>query len=168
MQKRTIIGVDPGHKGAVAVFEPGGNLAIWDLKDFLMPTGGFNSLDPVRFADAMRNAIDDTGNAVAFCEESLLIHGNGIKTARPIFDSRGVLRSVFALLRVELRFIPPAMWKRFYGLQKTEKADSVNKAVELIPRYADFFRKQYRGRTLDLDGRAEAALIGLFGTRSER
>ena len=165
MKKRyTIIGVDPGQSGAIAVFDPDGNLDVWDLKDFLIPTGGFRSLDPNRLTAVMRPAVGYENHAICFIEESLLVHGNGIKTTRPIFDSRGVLRAVFGLLNADCRFVPPTTWKRYYGLLRTEKSASVDLAIKLLPNYADFFRKEKGGRLIDLDGRAEAALIALYGT----
>ena len=163
MKNKTIVGIDPGQKGAIAVFSPDGTLDIWDMKPLIVATGSFKSLDANRLDALIGSAIPDPENALVFCEESLIVHGNGIKTARPIFDARGVMRAVLALRGVKMEYVSPIAWKRYYGLTKASKADSVEKAIELLPKYADFFRKEYRKRIIDLDGRAEAALIGLYG-----
>lgn len=126
---KAIIGIDPGHKGAIAVFSEG-CLDVWDMKNFRTLTGNFHSLDPSKLFSTMRDAIPAPDNAVAYCEESLLVRGNGIKTARPVFVPRGVLRAVFALLGLEVRYVAPTAWKRFHGLLKTDKAASVEKAIE--------------------------------------
>ena len=162
MKHKTIISIDPGQKGAFTVLGPDG-LDIWDLKDCYDQTTGFNSLDPLKFNQMVDLAIPaNCGQVDVFCEESLLVHGNGIKTARSVFDARGVLRTVLALRGYGMQFIPPKTWKKHFGLLKSDKTASVSKAIELLPEYADFFQKQYRGRTIDLDGRAEAALIALY------
>jgi len=51
---------------------------------------------------------------------------------------------------------------------KKGKPASVKKACELFPAYEDFFVKQWRGKELLLDGRAEAALIALYGLRTTK
>lgn len=172
-KNRITAGIDPGQKGAVAVFGPDG-LDIWNLKDCVTETGSFKSLDAVKFSKLLDSAFPPysrntaAGDIEIFCEESLIVHGNGIKTARPIFDSRGVMRAVFALRGLRVQYVAPTTWKRFYGLLKADKAASVEKAIELLPKYADFFRKQYQGRLIHQDGRAEAALIALYGRRQEK
>ena len=86
------IGVDPGQNGAVATLDSEGHLAIWDMKNAYSKITGFNSLDPIKFNMVIDSAIPgDCDQVEVFCEESLLVHGNGIKTARSVFDSRGVL-----------------------------------------------------------------------------
>ncbi len=129
MKRKTIVGIDPGQKGAIAVFNPDG-LDIWDLKPLITETGSFNSLDAVKLSELIQSAIyRDPSEVAVFCEESLIVHGNGIKTARPIFDSRGVMRSVFALHGITAQFVSPHAWKKHFGLAKAEKSASVEKAT---------------------------------------
>lgn len=167
-QRRTTVGIDPGLRGAVAVFAPDGGLDIWDLAKCYATTGNFRSLSATLFSELLDSMIPDTaGEVEIFCEESLIVHGNGIKTSRVIFDARGVLRSVCELRGLSVAYISPVSWKRHFGLLRMDKAASIRKAIELLPKYADFFRKNYRGRVIDLDGRTEAALIGLYGRSQE-
>lgn len=166
--KKVLAGIDPGQKGAIAVFGPDG-LDIWDLKDCISVTGNFRSLDVTKFSTLLDKSLPYLTEDIAlYCEESLLIHGNGIKTARPIFDSRGVLRAVCELRGLSVQYVPPATWKRYFGLLKKDKSASVQKAIDLLPQCANFFRKHYRNKIIDLDGRAEAVLIALYGRRKEK
>ena len=167
--KSVIVGIDPGQKGALAVLIDGA-LDVYDLKDCIKETGSFRSLDPVLFNALVNRAIPyeyEPEEVAIFCEESQVMGGCGIKASsksmRSIYDSRGVMRSVFYPRGWEFTYVQPQNWKRYFGLLKQDKAQSVKKACELFPEYKDFFTKQWRGGTVLLDGRAEASLIAYYG-----
>jgi hypothetical protein len=108
-------------------------------------------------------------DVAVYIEESQTFYTDGIKTARPIFDSRGVMRALFYPRGYKVEFIDPKVWKKHFGLMKKEKADSVEKACERFPKDKDFFTRPKRGGgTMMLDGRAEAALIAGYGDFVER
>ena len=167
--KKVIVGIDPGMRGALATIVDG-ELSIWDLEDCYKPTGTFNSLDPLLFIQLVASAVDyeyEPEDVAVFCEESQTFHRDGIKTARTTFDSRGVIRTLFCSRGYKVEYIDPKMWKKHFGLLNTDKSESVRKACELFPAYKDFFTKPKRGGgTKLLDGRAEAALIALFGLQT--
>lgn len=168
MMKRVIVGIDPGQKGAIAVFGPDG-LDVRDLKPCFVETGTFKSLDPVRLSNLLGMTIPYApSDVIVYCEESTLHPKNGVMTYRAVFDARGVLRAVCALRGLEVQFVPPATWKRHHKLLRADKAGSVERITEFYPDYENLFVKQYRGREIPLDGRAEAALIALYGIQLER
>ena len=165
---KVIVGIDPGAKGAMAVIA-GGSLDVYDLKNCITETGTFKSLDPVLFNQLVVKAIPyeyEVEDVVVFCEESLICHGNGIKTARPIFDTRGGIRAVMLQRGYVFKYVAPKDWKRYFGLLKKEKSVSVEKACELFPAHKTLFTKQWREKELLLDGRAEAALIARYGQKT--
>jgi len=169
--KKVIAGIDPGAKGALAVFIDGTLSNVYDLKGCITETGSFRSLDPVLFNTLIGKAIPyeyEPEEVAVFCEESQLMGGCGIKagvkTARSVFDSRGVMRAVLMPRGWQFTYVQPQNWKRYFGLLKKSKADSVEKACELFPEHKDFFTKQWRGKDLPLDGRAEASLIAYYGS----
>ena len=167
--KKVIVGIDPGQKGAIAIIREGLPLEVYDLKPCYKPTGSFNSLDPERLYHLILRSIPQLHEGVAvFCEESQLRHGNGIKTARPIYDSRGTMRTLLWLRKNELTYIQPQTWKRKFGLLKQDKFASCEKASELFPKSKHLFWKQHGKRELPLDGRAEAALIAHYGWLLDR
>jgi len=164
-----LVGVDPGQKGAIAVFGPDG-LDIRDLKKCYSVTGNFNGLDPVKFSRLIDSMIPyNPTSVIVYCEESILKSNTGIKTARSVYDSRGVLRSVFSLRNIELRFVAPVTWKRYFGLLKKDKEASIEKILEFHPDYRHlFYKNSRRGGEIALDGRAEACLIALHSWKKEQ
>ena len=162
MSTKIIVGIDPGARGAIAILE-GDSLKVFDLKSCTRPTGTFNSLDTLLFWNIVYFHIPKDDVAI-FCEESLLMPGNGIKTARPIYDSRGTMRAVLELHGCKINYVDPKDWKRKLGLLKADKKASVEKAIEAFPDHKALFTKQWHGGTVLLDGRAEAALIALYGS----
>ena len=177
MKKKIIVGIDPGQNGALATLVDG-RLSIWDLKPRYKPTGTFNSLDPLEFVKLVGSAIDyeyEPEDVAVFCEESQNYLKDGVKTARPIFDSRGVMRAVFCPRGYNIEFVDPKVWKKHFGLLKEKKSEetpeerkekSVKKACEMFPLDKDFFTRPKRGGgTMMLDGRAEAALIAYYGLK---
>ena len=160
------IGVDPGQHGGFAVLGPYG-LDVWDLKHAYGKTTGFNSLDPLKFSEMIDSAIfNGCNNVKVYIEDSLILPRDGAKTSRSVYESRGVMFTVFTLRGLDVNFVPPVVWKRRFGLLKKDKKASVELVIKLLPDYTDFFQKQYRGRTVLLDGRAEATLLALFGQQT--
>jgi len=176
--KSVIVGIDPGQKGALAVLVDDLALDVYDLKDCIKVTGSFRSLDPVLFNALVNRAIShfEPEDIAIFCEEAQVMGGRGTKASnismRSIYDSRGVMRSVFFPRGYQFTYIQPQSWKRYFGLlkqnkeetTKENKARSVRKACEMFPEYKDFFTKPWRGKDIPLDGRAEASLIAFYGT----
>ena len=162
-----IVGIDPGASGCLATLDSDGWLEVYDLKECIKPTSTFNSVDPELFINMLAKAIDyeyEPEDVAVWIEESSIFHKDGIKTARPIFDSRGVMRALFCPRGYKVNFVDPKVWKKHFGLKK-DKSESVDKACELFPNQSDLFMrpKKRGGGTKMLDGRAEAALIALYG-----
>jgi hypothetical protein len=182
---KIIVGIDPGQKGAMAVRYEDDLLLTYDLKDCIKPTlvtvsaskkagkkakgkkpkGSLNSLDACSLQNLVKKAIPWSPSDVAvFCEDSLSLPHDGKKTARSVFDSRGVLRAVFEMLGFKVHYVQPQTWKKVLKLRGQDKAASVAKACALFPKSATLFTRQWRGKTILLDGRAEAALIAYYGS----
>jgi hypothetical protein len=169
MSNNIVIGIDPGAKGALAVLVDG-FLDLYDLKDCYADTGSFRSLDPVLFNALLGRVIPHwyiPAVVTIYCEESQVMGGCGIKASsksiRSVYDSRGVMRSVFCPRAWKINYVQPQNWKRYFGLLKQDKAASVDEACKLFPAYTNLFTKQWRGKTVLLDGRAEASLIAYYG-----
>ena len=164
---KVIIGCDPGTGGALAVLWEGGLLEVYDLKDCYAPTGAYNSLDPVllsKLIDTISTHRYHPNCPVVFCEESLNFGKDSSRATSSIFDSRGVLRTVFMMRGCSVNFIPSQTWKRRFGLLKTYKSASVEKACEVFPDHENLFKRPKPGGGEKLlDGRAEAALIAKYG-----
>ena len=170
--KKIFVGIDPGQKGALATIDNTGWLEVYDLKECIKPTGTFNSVDPELFINMLAKAIDDDKyepeDVAVFIEESSSFHRDGIKTSKPIFDSRGVMRAILCPRGYKVNFVDPKEWKKHFRLTK-DKLESVKMACALFSKQKDLFSRPKRGGgTMLLDGRAEAALIAYYGTFVER
>jgi hypothetical protein len=157
-----IIGIDPGLQGAVT-FLTDYSIQVKDLIHCIDVTGNFHSLDPCLFRDFIEISIIGDNDVSVFCEESILIPGNGIKTSRIVYDSRGVLRAVFELRGIPINWVAPITWKSCLGLRNATKEDSIKKIIEIFPEYNDLYYKIKGDKTYAKDGRAESTLIALYG-----
>ena len=145
-----ILGVDCGLSGAWALLDDTGRLV--DLDD--MPASdGTISAHFLTNAIAMR--CPRTGYRVAVVEIAGAMPGQGVSTTWKFARATGVVEGVLAGLGWPVHTVTPATWKRGLGLGK-DKAASRAMAARLWPDMAEKFK-----RVRD-DGRAEAALIGLW------
>ena len=74
-------------------------------------------------------------------------------------EGYGMLQACIAANKHPTHFVTPAKWKGHFGLNR-DKGVSRSKAMERFPEYAQLF-----SRVKD-DGRAEAALIALYGAEN--
>ncbi len=154
----TIIGIDPGVTGAMAVRLPDGKMVIEDLPT--AKTDGFNCIAPIEFSEIVRKYIEPgpNMNIVAYSEKTGTIPGNGVLAIKSVYECRGVIRTVLAMLRIPLIYVPPQAWRKFHGLpDKSDKEYSRGFALQRLPELAEQLKlKKHHNR-------AEAALIALYG-----
>lgn len=171
------IGIDPGKLGALVVLFSDDSLLAYDLERCYDDSGAAKtSLNPQKFyrllAKNFGHLFADRGLLV--CCEKPIFAGGGftIRTPMSMFESFGVIHSVFDSLGVRFIGVAPRTWIKFYAdlyhpKQKRDKAESVKKAKELFPSSAYLFeyevtRGKNKGSKIGLDGRAEAALIANY------
>ena len=142
MSATTIIGIDPGATGAIAMIQP--MVEVWD-----MPA------TPHDLATLMRTF--DANTTRVYVEEVHSMPGQGVASTFKFGKGYGEIIGVLATLGLGYRAISPAGWKRAMGLQRAEKADSRRKAQELYPTASLARVKDH--------GRAEALLIAEWGRR---
>lgn len=142
MTATTIVGIDPGATGAIAMIQP--MVEVWD-----MPA------TPHDLATLMRTF--DANTTRVYVEEVHSMPGQGVASTFKFGKGYGEIIGVLATLGLGYRAISPAVWKRAMGLQRAEKVDSRRKAQELYP-MAPLARVKDHGR-------AEALLIAEWGRR---
>lgn len=159
---KVIIGIDPGITGAIATMFPNGKKIIRDLPT--AKTDGFNGIAPIEFSDIIQECIesDQIMNVVAYCEKTGTIPGNGRLAIKSVYECRGVVRAVLAMLRIPLIYVPPQAWRKFHRLpNKSDKEYSRGFAIQRLPELAEQLNlKKHHNR-------AEAALIALYGQHKE-
>ena len=168
--KLTVLGVDPGLTGGLAIFEVGmsaGKLSSVALIDSLkMPvcwsyrykTKKSKRID-VRELDGILTSYNVDYSFVEFVSAMpAMIKGKTVQGAASTFDfgyGTGTMEAVLYLRDLPITYVTPVVWKRYHKLLKTEKIASVHHANELWPDF-EFTRPCHSGR-------ADAALIGFYG-----
>jgi len=143
-----IMGVDPGISGAVAFYFPmvPGRIAVDDVP---VAGGEINVAELARLIRIHRPTL-------AVIERVSAMPGQGVASMFNFGRSYGDVRGVIGALDVPLHFVTPQKWKKHFGLS-SDKDQSRLRAIRLFPAAAESFKLKKH------DGRAEAALIALYG-----
>lgn len=153
-QRLLIIGIDPGYTGAIAFLEP--DTMRLDVRD--MPLGksttGKDELDLHALGSLL--SVPDHFRTVVFLEKVHAMPKQGSSSTFRFGECFGALRMAVVGHGHEDRYVTPQAWKKRFRLSQ-DKGVSRSYAKSRFPAYADLF-----ARVKD-DGRAEAALIALFG-----
>lgn len=153
-----IFGIDPGFSGAMAELHTGsGQLYIHDMPTVPGQKGK---------TDLNMHAIYDTldageAGAIVWLEKVGARPGQGVSSMFRFGQQLGALEMACAGHGHQLRWVTPATWKKHYGLS-ADKGAARSVAMQRFPQQAQLF-----ARVKD-DGRAEAALIALYGKETMR
>lgn len=148
-----VFGIDPGFSGAVAelhVFSR--TLYVHDMPTVPSQKGKveLNCHGVLDLLDA------GEAPAIVWMEKVGARPGQGVSSMFRFGQQLGALEMAAAARQHQLRWITPAKWKAHFGLS-ADKGASRKVAMERFPAVASLF-----ARVKD-DGRAEAALIALYG-----
>jgi crossover junction endodeoxyribonuclease RuvC len=150
---RYLIGVDPGFSGAVAILWPEAmRLEVHDMPTVPGPKG--------KTVIACRQLFDllapEGEPGVAWLELVGSRPGQGVSSMFRFGQGFGSVEMGVAAQGHVARYVTPAQWKKHFGLTG-DKGASRGLAMQRFPAAAHLF-----ARVKD-DGRAEAALIALYG-----
>lgn len=157
-----VIGIDPGLYGAIALFLEGELSLVWDMP-----------LEQLVVAGRKRHRINETelgrilrlaSPQAAFLEQVGVRPGEGAVGAfsfgRTVGRIEGLLAGACGIKATE---VFPQTWQRAVGLRRgpdeTTKAAARRKAAAVFPKQAHLFAR------IKDDGRADATLLGLYGSR---
>jgi crossover junction endodeoxyribonuclease RuvC len=93
----------------------------------------------------------------AFVEQVGAMPGQGVSSTFAFGKAFGIILGVLAARSVPLTLVPPVRWKRAMGVLKGSKDGCRARASQLLPAAAHQWPLRRH------DGRAEAALIALYG-----
>jgi crossover junction endodeoxyribonuclease RuvC len=155
----SILGIDPGARGAVAILDEGGDL----LEVVDMPSAPEANGRTATNAPLLEVLLSRAHARVAFCE-FVGARPTDAKVAAFAFGrARGVVEGCAGAFGLPVVFLTPPTWKRIAdippGAENKDLARS--RAIGRWPNRADLF-----ARKCDVD-RAEACLITLAGLRQE-
>ena len=154
------IGIDPGKKGAIALFDPDKHsLHVVDMPLITRPNGKGEDTNYDLLGDLLR---PPPGMLLqAWVEEVWSMPKEGVSSAHAFGRNNGAIRQALACHQIPRHFVTAGKWKRFFGLS-SDKGVSRSKATEFFPANAQQFAR------IKDDGRAEAALIALYGYQQSR
>jgi crossover junction endodeoxyribonuclease RuvC len=155
MGNATILGIDPGAHGAIAILtDDGALIEVHDMPHTIEGNGR------VATNAALLTPILGLANAkVAYVEFTSARPTDAKASAFAFGRARGIIEGVAGALGLPLVFVAPAVWKRAADIPagKEHKDVARTRAIARWPQHATLF-----ARKLDID-RAEAALIGVAG-----
>lgn len=145
-----IMGVDPGISGAVAFYftEVPSRVSVDDVP---VAGGEINVAELARLIRIHRPSM-------AVIERVSAMPGQGVTSMFNFGRSYGDVRGTIGAMSIPLHFVTPQKWKKHFGLS-SDKDESRLRAIRLFPAVADSFKLKKH------DGRAEAALIALYGSQ---
>lgn len=154
-----IIGIDPGAAGAVAILERDGSLVqVFDMPAVEVTVGGKakRRISPEMLAAELR--LYNVHATCAYIEQVGAMPGQGVSSMFAFGEAYGLAKGVLAGLGIPVQSVTPGRWKRALQLNAGKDAARA-KAAATWPQQAGEFR-----RVKD-DGKAEAALIALWGLK---
>ena len=133
------IGIDPGKTGAIAVMDGDEmTVRVYDMPGTI---------------EEKRAILSDIGSVkCAWIEKPFFPRMIGIKNAVTIAQAYGEMKACLFFAGVPTNEVPPAMWKKHFGLS-TDKDASRAYASSVFPDQSNLWARKKD------DGRAEAALI---------
>lgn len=155
-----VIGIDPGVSGAVAILEQERLVMVFDMPTVEIKVGHAmkRRVSAEMLADELRMYADQ--GAVAWIEKVSAMPGQGVSSMFAFGEAYGLARGVLAGLGVPCHTVTPMKWKKGMGLNQGKDASRAQ-AAQTWPMRAGEFK-----RVKD-DGKAEAALIALWGSRAQ-
>ena len=153
---RPILGIDPGVTGALCLLRPDGSFDLHDVPT--LDVKPRRILDLHALAAIFRDWADE--NPTVWIE---LVGPRPTDGSVAAFSFGGMwwgLKAMAAAYAMPLETVAPIRWRRAMGLQAGDGKDASRaRASALLPRLAPHW--PLKGH----DGRAESALIALFGQR---
>lgn len=162
---KTVIGIDPGLSGAIAVVTDD-SYFVFDPITLEVKSGKKirHRYNVAAMVAVFKGFILNYGCCEAWLEDVHAMPGQGVSSMFSMGRGLGTYEGIITALGIPLNFVTPQAWKKcMLAGQGKEKDASVYKAQQLFPN-AELVTK--RGRALD--GRAEALLIAEFGRRIVR
>src|SRR5262245_24206979 len=147
-----VLGVDPGLRGALALWDTEMDLLV--VQDMPVVKVGKTTVIPEHLlVDRIRRLAPE----IAWIEEVHAMPKQGVVSTFTFGMGYGMVRGACAGLGIRIQPVSPNVWKAAFRLRR-DKGVSRTVAMRLFPHNASDFA------LVKHDGRAEAALIALYGS----
>lgn len=155
-----VIGIDPGLSGAAVLYDTESQLVCDYLdmptKDIITAGKKKRKIDAYELFGWLEQQRKLTSKV--FVEKVGAMPGQGVTSSFNFGFSAGAIEACCLAVGLKITYIQPQTWKRAMGLLGKDKNASRELAGKLLPMHLPFF-----ARAKD-DGRAEAALIAIYGS----
>lgn len=160
-ERGCIVGCDPGNKGAFAIFDPEGSR----MRIFDMPTFVYTTTKDKTYLDIHTICRELSSQPVShlYLEAVYASPQMGVVSAFSFGEGKGMILGAAAALGISNTQTKPTQWKKVMRIPADKRA-AVARATQLFPHLGELF-KGPRGGVFD--GRAEAALIALYGAMEQ-
>jgi crossover junction endodeoxyribonuclease RuvC len=148
-----IYGIDPGFTGAVSIYDTElDSLIIHDIPVVKSPKGKTLINLP-----ELLSILNNTENQPSLAAIELVnaMPNQGVSSTFRFGQGFGQLQMGIVASKLPIEYVTPRQWKKYFDLTR-DKGESRRLAKLCFPNHAHYFK-----RVKD-DGRAEAALIGLY------
>jgi|TARA_B110000908_G_scaffold21653_1_gene24448 crossover junction endodeoxyribonuclease RuvC len=156
MKKPVFLGIDPGKKGALALFDPSDNsMNIMDMPTQPKLTKKGEDTNYAMLGQLM----EPPAGVLVHCmlENVWSMPREGVSSAFAFGLNNGALLMGLSVHKIPFQLVTAAKWKKYYGLS-SDKGASRAMATQRFPENAKEF-----SRVKD-DGRAEAAMLALYAS----
>lgn len=160
MKPSLILGIDPGLHGAIALLDPL-KLKVLEVIDTpLVYRNGKNEIDVYELGLWLDFRVEHIDFAVI--EDVGVMTGQEGRVSMFNFGKNtGIIHGALGTLGIPMYLVKPAVWKSLMGLSRDKEASRAL-ATKTFPSARDFWPLKKH------DGRAEAALLALFGAERFR
>lgn len=155
MARRTL-GIDVGLNGAIALIQDGELVGVVDMPTVTLDRNG-KAKRQVSVPELVQ-IVKDFDPTDAYVEKVFAMAGQGVTSVFSFGRSLGVVEGVLTTLKIKTTLMTPQTWQKGLGVTGG-KDGSRARAMELFPEQMAQFK-----RVKD-DGRADAALIALWGAK---
>lgn len=156
------LGIDPGLSGALALYDPATDqLFIADVPVHILRKNGKLRREPD--VQALSDIVGDIAlrtRVQVWIEHVSAMPGEGAVGAFTFGKVVGLLTGVCAANRLVIERVTPSVWKKALAVP-SDKDGARARASQLLPNHSRNWPLKSH------DGRAEAALIALYGSRQE-
>lgn len=164
---RCVVGIDPGAAGAVAILGVGDEptLSVFDMPLHKVSIGG-TKRKRVDFHGclALMQALKAQQPTLAVLEDVFGITGQSASAAVTYGKAAARIEDACYAAQVPLQLVHPLKWKNRLGVP-ADKTSAMLSATRLLPQHASYWDGSRGGSEQQRSGRAESALIALYGAR---
>lgn len=158
-----LISIDPGIRGALALFGNDGRVSVQDMPIRAKQGNGKvrNEVDPKALQALLRRWVPADEKGLVVMEALNTFAGGSVQTMGSLEATKAVIATVCELSGFDVAYVSPKTWQGFYGIRKTPSSDTKEQSLKLA---RELYGKEFCPLQKH-DGRADALLIGRYGMR---